>query len=393
MKLSSIKPLVVLLLLASSLCAAPSVRLITIGPGEEVWEKFGHNMLWVHDPQNQIDLCYNWGLFDFDQPGFIRNFVQGKMTYWMDAFSPQQALGIYFMQKRQVRVQQLDLNEDQVNLLIAACAQNALPMNRSYKYDYFRDNCSTRVRDMINLATAGALKRQLDTQIPANPMSYRQHSLRLIQDDTLLSVGMDLVLGPFCDRPLTAWEAAFLPAQLSSAVEPLTLESWRPWQSPRPSEPQTVPNRTPVMLVIGLLGASTILILSILPGKWFWRSGMTLIVLWWSISTLASGLMLYLWFFTDHVAAYANQNLLQFSPLAIVTLIAWIVYTQKPTIAGKRVVGALLGLMVLLGLVGLIGHLSGLLIQQNLPFIALALPINVAVGLTLIGRMGLLKRL
>jgi hypothetical protein len=393
MKLSSIKSLLILLLLASMAHAAPSVRLITIGPGDQVWEKFGHNMLWVHDPEKKTDLCYNWGLFDFDQPGFLRNFVQGKMTYWMDAFTPPQALGPYFMQKRQVRVQQLHLSVEQANLLIAACAQNALPMNRAYKYDYFRDNCSTRVRDMINLATGGELKRQLDQTVSVNTLSYRQHALRLMQDDTLLSVGMDLVLGPACDKPLTAWEAAFLPTHLAASVEPMTSESWRPWQSPRPPEPQTVPNRAPMMLVIGLFTASAILILSVLRSKWFRRAGMTLIFAWWSVSTLASVFMICLWFFTDHVAAYANQNLLQFSPLAFALLVAWIAVRPKPTVVGKRVVGALAGSIMLLGLIGLIGNLSGLLIQQNLTFIALALPINIAAGLTVSGRMGLLKRL
>ncbi len=387
-----------------------TVTLITIGPGDQIWEKFGHNMIWLRDPARNVDLCYNWGLFDFDQPGFIRNFVQGRMTYWMDAFPPDQALAVYYHQRRQVTFQRLKLADAQFDELLARCEVNRMPGNQFYKYDYFRDNCSTRVRDMLDLATGGEVKRLLAAHAPAVPMSYRQHAMRLMQDDLILSLGVDFTIGPFCDRPLDAWDEGFLPTRLAGAIEPLVSDARSPWPSPRGPEYENVPDRRLPFVVAGVLGGALIGSLTMSRLKWFRRTASALSAAWLALGAVGASFMLYVWCFTDHVSGYANQNLLPFSPAALAILIAWWAarrVAESPIASGpaemgvagvaaagrtRRTVVVLVAIPVVLSLVALVGNLAGLFSQRNLHFILLTIPLHLAAGLTVLRSIGLIQR-
>ncbi|MGN6505107.1 MAG: lipoprotein N-acyltransferase Lnb domain-containing protein [Tepidisphaeraceae bacterium] len=367
-RLSSIVLLAVLLL--ASLARAqskPQAFLVTIGPGDEVWEKFGHNMLWARDRERGIDLCYNWGLFSFDQPGFIRKFVQGRMTYWMDGFPPNDILAEYFQNKRRTTMQRLNLSAEQVTRLIDLCETNRLPENRDYKYDYFKDNCSTRVRDMIDRVTDGSLQH-LKTEYPAEPHSYRWQALRLMQDDMLITLGVDFAIGPSTDRPLTKWQECFLPEKLSHYVAPLIETSREPWQSDRPPEPSQPPIYWPWLLVVGLAGAA-----AMMAAAWWRRwAGWIGVGLWWFVAGLGGAFMSYVWAFTDHTAGYANQNLWHFSPLAWIGLLLLIVRQRR---LAHRVALVIAAVSVL----GFVLRGAMLLSQQNWDFIALAVPLNLAV--------------
>ena len=346
----------------------PQIILVTIGPGDEVWEKFGHNMLWARDPERGIDLCYNWGLFDFDQPGFIWNFARGRMTYWMDGFPPGDILGLYYDQKRATTMQRLNLSPQQGERLIDLCEQNRKPENREYKYDYFKDNCCTRVRDMIDRVTDGGLS-SLKTVYAPDAQSYRWHALRLMQSDWLLMLGVDFTLGPSTDRPLTEWQECFLPAKLQKYVTPLVESTRTPWPSDRPPEPAKPPILWPWLGAVGVFGAGVIA----LAGWWKQWLGTILIGLWWCIAGLGGAYLMFMWFFTDHTAAYANQNLWHVSPLAWGGLIPLIF--RRPRVACGFAL-TIAGISIF----GLLFRTIGMLSQQNWDFIALSLPLNLAVA-------------
>jgi hypothetical protein len=140
---------------------AVRIFVLTMQPGDAVWEKFGHNAIWIHDPAGQVDLCYNWGLFDFNDANFFRNFALGLMKYEMGESYLEDSLEEYKLNNRTVRAQELDLSQAQTQNLLHALAINQLPENREYLYNYYTDNCSTRVRDLINDAVGGQLKPQL----------------------------------------------------------------------------------------------------------------------------------------------------------------------------------------------------------------------------------------
>jgi hypothetical protein len=237
-----------------------------------------------------------------------------------------------------------------------------------------------------------------------------------------LSLGVDFALGPSCDRVLGAWEEAFLPGRLSQSIEPMVKTSSSPWQATRPPEPTLVPDRRLPMLLAGMLLAGAMFALAWTDRIGFRRVGSGLASAWWGISAIGGSFLLFLWLFTDHTAAYANQNLLQFSPLALVVLIAWVVArrrmprqqptggfaVQPPSDADRsrpaadgtlarayprpRFLVGVLMLIVGVSLLGFILKITTLFAQSNLNFIAFALPLNVAAALTVMRSVGLLKK-
>jgi hypothetical protein len=133
----------------------PRISVVTVGPGDAVWERFGHNYIWVQDPARGIDLAYNYGMFDFGQENFFANFARGRMMYWMAALDPYLSLEHYSGQNRTIWIQELDLTAEQATALRDFLVWNERPENRNYRYDYYRDNCSTRVRDALDRAATG----------------------------------------------------------------------------------------------------------------------------------------------------------------------------------------------------------------------------------------------
>src|SRR5262245_527274 len=124
------------------------VSVVTFGPGDEPYEKFGHVTLVISASAGGI--AYNWGAFEFSE-GFIERFIQGKLIYWMGSDSADDVLRFYIHRlDRTVWEQELNLTAAQKLALWEFCRNNELPANCKYKYDYFIDNCSTRVRDAID---------------------------------------------------------------------------------------------------------------------------------------------------------------------------------------------------------------------------------------------------
>ena len=140
-----------------------SVTVITFSPGEEVWERFGHNALWIHDARAGTDIAWNWGLFDFAQPDFLQRFLSGDTKYWMAGEDAYRMIAAYREIGRTITLQHLDLTQAQAAALRDFVQWNASDENKYYRYDYFRDNCSTRLRDAIDRALGGALRRATDS--------------------------------------------------------------------------------------------------------------------------------------------------------------------------------------------------------------------------------------
>ena len=127
------------------------------GPGDSVWEKFGHNAIWIHDGATGTTSSYNYGMFDFQQPGFVPRLMRGDMLYQIGVRDANEEVAIYSYYDRAITVQELNLTPLQRHLLREFLDWNWLPENRDYLYDYFRDNCSTRVRDALDQALGGAI--------------------------------------------------------------------------------------------------------------------------------------------------------------------------------------------------------------------------------------------
>ena len=305
-----------------------SVYLLTIGQGDQVWERFGHNAIGIRDQRTRSDVVFNWGLFDFAQPGFIPHFIRGEMVYWMAGFDAAQSVVEYITHNRAVTIQELNLTPEQRTALVEFVQWNSRDENKYYRYDYFRDNCSTRVRDALDRVLHGAIRRATEPIITSE--SYRETALRLMAEDPLTATGMDIGLGLPADRRITAWEEMFIPMRLRDRLRniqvsdghgqlvPLVSTERIVFEPKRPAEATRPPNRSALFLLIGTLIGG--LMLTVYPAhasvsrrrQVMARSAIVL----WSIVVGFLGLLLtFLWFGTRHVYAYENLNLLQYNPI------------------------------------------------------------------------------
>src|SRR5687768_5124125 len=157
-----------------------TVYLLTIGQGDEVWELFGHNAIWIKDRSDGSDITYNWGMFDFAQPNFLGRFLTGNTQYWMEGIPLESMLQAYTQRNRSLLAQELNLTPAQRLSLKESLEENARPENKFYRYDYYRDNCSTRLRDMLDRALGGQLQTATTTRITTE--TFRSHTQRLTQD-------------------------------------------------------------------------------------------------------------------------------------------------------------------------------------------------------------------
>ena len=369
---------ILLLLVARVATAEPVVTLVTVGPGDAVWEKFGHNMLRIEDAGPGLDWCFNWGLFDFEQPNFIPNFVRGRMMYTMAPLPTGKELDLYRSQNRRVTLQRLRLSPAQTADLIRRCVDN-YRTNPDYRYDYFKDNCSTRVRDTLDATFGGELAKANGGVPTSPPRTLRFEMLRLMHDEFWLSVGMDLALGPNGDKPLDRWALGFLPAAVADMAKPYAADPTEPWPSTRPLPPTSPRATWPWLAGAGLLGAA-LMLGATWSGRWYRAVGVTAIYVWWLVAGLGGAFMTFMWAGTDHTATYANQNLWHFSPLALLALLLHAFRQRAAVVWFTR---AMVGMAIVGCVVWVVGKLAGgPMAQANGHFVLLSLPPNLVAAWT-----------
>jgi hypothetical protein len=377
------------------------VYLMTMGPGDAVWEKFGHNAIWIHDPERGVDPAFNYGIFSFDQPGFIGRLLRGNMLYTMAPYDAAQTVQHYGYFDRPVWAQELNLTAAQKLALYEFLEWNALPENADYQYDYFRDNCSTRVRDAIDRVLGGALRTALDTV--ATGSTYRSESLRLTSGSVPVSTGLLLALGPDVDRPLSAWEESFVPMRLSEHLArvrvpasvglvggngvdaPLVAAEMQLFQADRAPPPERAPGRTAWYLAAGLLLAGAFGAGRVRAGARAAapsRAWLAAAAAWSIIVGVFGTLIALLWVVTDHTDTYRNLNLLFAHPLALVLG----VILAAAAVSGAAPASATRALALATGVLAAAGVVLSLLPftqQVNGPIVALLAPPQLVVAVLL----------
>lgn len=308
---------------------AQQAWLMTYGTAERVEEQFGHNAIWIRDAERGVDAVYNFGFFDFDKPGFYREYLFGEMVYFALARSPEDELAYYRWRDRGVRAQRLALDTAQVRRLTDWLEARVQPDTREFRYDYYFNNCSNRIRDALDHALGGALAEYARAR-PAR-LDFRQHTRRLIQDAPLLYTGIQAALGRMADRPRTLWDEMFLPEVVAETVarmtvpgpggesRPLVVADRMLYESSRPPPPETPGATWPAFVLAGVLTAFAILLPARraraprFPAPLGARA-------WILVSSLAGALLVFLWVATAHEAAWRNENLLLLNPL---NLLLW----------------------------------------------------------------------
>jgi Domain of unknown function (DUF4105) len=354
------------------------VLLMTIGQGDEVFEKFGHNSIVVWDDVVGQPLVYNWGMFDFRQPNFIGRFLSGDTKYWMEPRTMAQTMEQYTYLNRTVTTQELQLTTTQKARLVAMLRTNALEENKYYRYDYYRDNCSTRARDAIDAVTGGALRRTMLQQPGAG--SYRWHTRRLLAYDAPLYFGAELVLGVDADPVLNAWEEAFLPQSLSESLQRIRIPAAEGlperalvapidtlFRAQRAAEPRAVFYKIGFAAAIGAAIGLVMLLLTRMG-----RVGGAIALGAWGLVSAVIGCVLFgMWLLTKHVYMANNPSVALLNPLWLAAAVAGVLVVRGGVPDRVRSVLRWLVIVAVVGTAGvmLLGHAG-----SALELAALALP-------------------
>lgn len=356
--------------------AAPRVGVVTMQPGEIFWERFGHNAIVVADVQSGSAVSYNFGFFDLDEPDFVGRFIRGDMRYRLVALPFEQDMVTYRQEGRGVSIQWLDLDGTDAQLLADALAWNARPENAHYRYDYFLDNCSTRVRDALDRALGGRLRPSMEGRSRGN--TFRSESLRLASPAPWLWLGFDIGLGPAADLPLSLWREGFVPMRLADALrdargadgEPLVMDEQLVFPHRLAPEPQGAAIRWPLWALAGIVIAVGMIVL----GRRRPRALAAVALPFWTLAGLVGAVMLFIWLGTAHEFGWANHNLLLFNPLAWLLLPgAWCLLRGQPS---GRWFHLVLTTMFACAVLALFLHWLPVAPQRNLHWIALLLPLH-----------------
>jgi hypothetical protein len=288
------------------------ISLLTCTPGQELYSTFGHSALRVSDSRNNSDLVFNYGTFNFD-PDFYSKFVKGKLLYYVSIDSLPNFLYEYDYFKRGVTEQVINLSCEEKKELVAALFENAKEENKYYRYDFNYDNCTTRIRDMVEKAT----RKQLETKnvLPKSNTTFR-NLIHIYLDrggQQWSKLGIDMLLGTPMDKKVTNREAMFLPDYLLMAFDSSTLNG-----HPVVNEKKILLNYfdayktktgiTP-FIVFGIL----FLLIAVLSIFVFKRWNLFLKVFdffFFFIVGLIGVLILFMWFGTEHAMCKNNFNLL-----------------------------------------------------------------------------------
>jgi hypothetical protein len=312
---------------------ALTISVLTFGQGDAVFERFGHNALRVRDAATGRDLAYNWGMFSFDEPNFLGRFLSGDTRYWVEAFPGEPLIESYRRQDRAIVEQVLALTPAERLAVARFVEHNALEEHRYYRYDYFLDNCSTRLRDALDQALGGALARRF--QPIRTAWSFRSESVRLMTADGLAQAGMDIALGPRADVPITAWEAMFIPMRLRDYLRDVTVAT--PDGATTPLVAREVVHHEPVarapepperrglsLGAWGLILGAWMLLLAPFNEASRRRTRVPAAVMaaaWHGLAGILGMALLGMWLGSAHVFWYGNWNLLLLSPLGLVAMV------------------------------------------------------------------------
>jgi hypothetical protein len=367
------------------------VYLLTIGPGDEVWERFGHNAIGIRDLRAHTDIAYNWGLFNFQQPGFVAKFVRGDMMYWMAGSDAATDMAMYIARNRSITIQELNLSPNQRGSLLEALRVNAREENKYYHYNYFLDNCSTRVRDALDRVLGGALREA--TEGVSASRSFRSASLALMAEDLVTATGIDIGLGRPADRHMSAWEEMFIPMHMRDRLRIVQIPNDRGqrarlvsserlvFQARRAPDSERPPNHAPLFLVTStLVGAAFLVAVRVAAGPRHQSRTARLLIGVWSLAVgLLGAVLVFLRLGTHHTFTFQNLNLLQYNPLWL--LAALLLPFAAPATRASRAVRAIAGIAgVLTASAMVVACIPGLR-QDSLAVLVLAAPANLAAAL------------
>ncbi len=305
-----------------TLSESAAISVLTMGPGTNLNDSFGHSAFRISDTNQNIDVVYNYGVYNFDTPNFYLKFVKGQLMYQLDRTDFSLFYQHYSDQDRWIKEQVLNLTIIEKQEIFDFLQKNYLPENRKYIYDFFFENCATRIRDVL----AGVLKNKLvfDKNFVSKTHTFRQLIQKNVHWNSWGSFGMDLAIGAVVDRNASSWEHQFLPEYIFKALEKGQIK--RGLGATDLVKKTSILNKKTAKEKSETLLMSPFFIISLLAfiilGVTFkdyqnnsrsrWMDGGL-----YALTGIIGVFLLLLWFATDHFATQNNYNLLWAVPLSL----------------------------------------------------------------------------
>lgn len=321
------------------------ISLLTCTPGNELYALFGHSALRVIDSNSVTDHVYNYGTFNFDDPQFYIKFTRGKLLYYMSLEQFADFRDLYQYTGREITEQVLQLSAEEKMAIRRFLIENLKEENKYYQYDFFFDNCTTRLRDLIKKFKQPT--PQLPAVRPAN-MRFRQaiHEYLDKGGQAWSKLGIDILLGAKTDRVMSAEEQQFLPDNLMMAIDSnkngkLVISSQKLYTLPLAAS--NASGISPLLffsllfLFFALIHFSKKfpLLLTGLDGLLFFCTG------------LLGCILVFMWLGTDHSMTKNNYNLLWALPTHMVT--SFFIQSKRACVKKYFRITAILGIGLLVG--------------------------------------------
>ena len=289
------------------------ISILTCSPGDELYMTFGHSAIRVTDSFQRVDNVFNYGTFNFDDPGFYSKFIRGKLDYMLSVSTFSDFIYEYQVEKRSVAEQELNLGCSEKQRLYAALIQNYQGPSRFYKYDFLLDNCTTRERDLLKKY---AVDFHVKSAITPPGTSFRDliHAYLDKGGQPWSKLGIDILLGSPVDRQTTNDGAMFLPDFFMKAVDSSKGETGdlvlhkQSLLNGNSYNPSTLEKYIPLMLFS--IVALFIFLMSIHTARWAVVTTRVLDSLLFYLTGIIGMVILFMWVATDHSMCRNNLNIL-----------------------------------------------------------------------------------
>jgi len=307
--------------------AKAELYLLTCGPGTEIYSVYGHSALRVLIPEKNSDIIYNWGVFDFSTPNFALRFARGRLNYSLGVSSYDSFLREYYMGKRWVVSQKINLDSAQTAKLFVLLEENLKPENINYRYDFFYDDCSTRIRDLLEKSVGEYLDYPPDASANELP-TFRDLISKYEKGYVWRRAGIDLLIGTAGDKKASLRDRMFLPVEMKEGLSGTNIRRDGK-MIPLLSNPALVLDFEPPVVKTNMLTGpffifSLLLIICIgLTGYFRGKKANNIIdMVIFSIFSILSVLMIFFNLFTDHQQLKSNLNIIWLSPFVILCLLS-----------------------------------------------------------------------
>ena len=299
--------------------------LITCGPGTETYSIYGHSALRIAIPEKHSDIIYNWGVFDTSIKFFAWKFAKGRLDYMLDTEITKGFLQSYFFEQRYVYSQRINIDSKELRKLTELINENLRPENIKYRYDFFYDDCSTRIRDLLEKSIGEKLK--YPPPEPGKVPTFREMVAKYQNPYPWLKFGVDLIMGSTSDEKAHFRDQMFLPIDMRNGLSKTVIHR-ADKRIPLLQNPEILLDFGNPQIKKSFFTSPTfvftilIIVILILAAQTKSRKiiKITDIVIY-SVFSILSVLMIFFNFFTDHLQMKWNLNIIWLNPLILVCLL------------------------------------------------------------------------